>query len=271
MSLGVSDVATQTLGSSPLIGVLVTLVVLLLGCGLLLWIRSMIRSWRRASERERLGLPLEDEPEWVPSEPASPVDPERGALVATNGLSRRHFATNGTSGKSNNGDPAPAADFPGSPGGDTSGQDSASPSRQWSSRRWSAGRADSGLDRRRPVALRHHRHHADPAEGKLIPLLADQPSGQASAGGNDSIVVQRADESHAIARDQNTVSSDQSTVSSDQSTVSRDQSTVSRDQSTVSRDQSTVSRDQSTVSRDQSTVSRDQSTVSRDQASHGTP
>jgi hypothetical protein len=160
-------------------------------------------------------------------------------------MSQRHFPTNGVSGRSNHGDPAPAADFPGFPTADTSGQDPASPSRQFASRRWLAGRADSGLDRRRPIAVRqvHHRHRADSAEGKLIPLLTEQPSGQPPVVGNDSSVGQQADEPR----------------------------TVSRDQHTVSRDQRTVSRDQPTVSRDQPTVSRDQPTVSRDQASHETP
>jgi hypothetical protein len=251
-SLGISQAGTQTHGPSQLIGVLVALVVLLLGFASIHWVKAVIRGLRRASERERLGLPLEDEPEWAPYVPASPIEPELGPVVATNGMSQRHFPTNGVSGRSNHGDPAPAADFPGFPTADTSGQDPASPSRQFASRRWLAGRADSGLDRRRPIAVRqvHHRHRADSAEGKLIPLLTEQPSGQPPVVGNDSSVGQQADEPR---------------------TVSRDQRTVSRDQRTVSRDQRTVSRDQPTVSRDQPTVSRDQPTVSRDQASHETP
>ncbi len=231
-SLGISQAGTQTHGPSQLIGVLVALVVLLLGFASIHWVKAVIRGLRRASERERLGLPLEDEAEWAPYEPGSPVDPERGPVLATNGMSQRHFPTNEVSGRSNNGGAAPTADYPGSPTEDTSGQDPASPSRQWSSRRWSAGRADSGLDRRRPIAVRqlHHRHHADSVEGKLIPFLADQPSGQPPVGGNESSVGQQADEPHAVSRDQRTVSRDQRTVSRDQRTVSRDQPTVSRDQ-----------------------------------------
>ena len=237
-NLGISQASTETQGPSQMIGVLVFLVVLLLGFASIHWIKAVIRGLRRASERERLGLPLEDEPESAPYEPGSPVDPERGPVVASNGMSQRHFATNGVSGRPNHDGPAPAADYPGLPIADTSEQDPVSPSRQFSSRRWLAGRADSGLDRRRPIAVRqvHLRHHADSAEGKLISLLTEQPSGQPPAGGNDSGIGQQTDEPRTAARDQRTVSRDQRTVSRDQRGVSRDQSTVSRDQSTVSRD-----------------------------------
>jgi hypothetical protein len=242
-SLGVSQAGTATRGPSPLIGVLVTLVVLLLGFASIHWVKAVIRGLRRASERERLGLPLEDEPEWAAYEPGSPVDPERGAVVASNGVSQRHFPTNGfptngVSDRPNYGGPAPAADYPGVPTADTSGQDPVSPSRQFSSRRWLAGRADSGLERRRPIAVRqvHLRHHADSAEGKLISLLSEQPSGQPPAAGNDSGIGQQTDEPRTAARDQRTVSRDQRTVSRDQRGVARDQSTAARDQSTVSRD-----------------------------------
>ena len=46
-----------------------TLVVLLLGCVSILSIQAVIRGWRSASERERLGLgePLDDDAEWVAS------------------------------------------------------------------------------------------------------------------------------------------------------------------------------------------------------------
>ena len=208
-SLGISQAGTQTHGPSQIIGVLVALVVLLLGFASIHWIKAVIRGLRRASER--LGLPLEDEPEWAPYAPASPIEPELGPVVATNGMSQRHFPTNGVSGRSNNGGPAPAADFPGFPTADTSGQDPASPSRQFSSRRRLAGRADSGLDLRRPIAVRqvHHRHHADSAEGELIPLLTEPASGQPPVVGNDSSVGQQADEPRTVSRDQPTVSRDQ--------------------------------------------------------------
>ena len=150
MSLGISQATTQTSGSSPLIGVVVALVVLLLGCASILWILALIRGWRSAAERERLGLaePLEDEPEWMHYEVASPAEPAVGGAVAANGVSQRHAPTNGVSqhdvpadgvsGNSNHGATTPGAHYPSFATGDTSGQDPAASSRRWSSRRWSS-------------------------------------------------------------------------------------------------------------------------------------
>ena len=151
MSLGVSQATTQTDGSSPIIGFVVALVVLLLGCVSILWIQAVIRSWRTASERERLGEPLEDEAEREPYELDSPVDLARGRVVAANGAAQRGVPTNGVSGKSNHGGPAPAADYPSVPIGDTSGQEPASSPHQWSSRRLLAGSRVELFERNRKL------------------------------------------------------------------------------------------------------------------------
>jgi hypothetical protein len=116
VSLGVSQATSQTRGSSPLMGIVVALGVLLLGCVSILWILAMVRGWRSASERERLGF---------------------GEPLEANGVSQRHVPTNGVAGTSNHGAPASAADYPSLPTADTSGQDLASSLRQSSSRRWS--------------------------------------------------------------------------------------------------------------------------------------
>ncbi len=100
MSLGVSQATTQTDGSSTLIGIVVALVVLLLGCASILWIQAVIRAWRSASERERLGEPLEDEAEWELYELDSPVAPARSRTVSANGAAQRDIPTNGVSDKS---------------------------------------------------------------------------------------------------------------------------------------------------------------------------
>jgi hypothetical protein len=143
MSFGISQASTQTRGPSPVIGVVVTIVVLLLGCVSILWIRALIRAWRNDSEPEGLGLgePLEDDAEWaVPDEAASSFESARGPVVGASGLLQRHVPSNGVSGKSNHVSPAPVADFPSFPTGDTSGQGPASLSRQTSSRRWVSSR-----------------------------------------------------------------------------------------------------------------------------------
>jgi hypothetical protein len=138
MSLGVSPEATQTRGSSPTIGVLVTVVVLVLGCSLLLWIARVVRSWRNASERERLGLPLEEEAERVTYEPAPAAGPARRLVVGSNRLARPHVGTNGSSDKRDHVGVTVAADDLGVATEDTSGQGGPpSPSRPWSSRQWS--------------------------------------------------------------------------------------------------------------------------------------
>ena len=113
-SLGVTQATTQTSGPSPLIGLVVALGVVLLGCVSILWILAMIRSWRGASERQHAGFdePLEDESEWPRHELASPVHPVRGPVVAANGASQRHAPTNGVSAKPNHNGTAPAADYP---------------------------------------------------------------------------------------------------------------------------------------------------------------
>ena len=159
MSFGISQASTETLGPSPLLGIVVALVVLLLGCVSILWIQAVIRGWRSASERERLGLgePFEGDAERVPYE----IAPEAGAPrrlvveasnrlvrphVGTNGSSgkpdqgganrlvRPRVATNGSSGKPNRGGLTLAADDSSLPTEDTSGQGPASSSRKWSSR-----------------------------------------------------------------------------------------------------------------------------------------
>jgi hypothetical protein len=172
MSLGVSRATTQTRGASPIIGVVVTLAVLLLGCVLILWILGLIRSWRNTSERERRGLGgqleddagVEDEAEWVPHELASRVKSARGQavrasggsqrvvlanggsqqhsangvlqrLVRTSGGSQRHGPTNGGSGASDHGGLSPMAGYPSSSTEDAAGQDPAASPRQWSSRK----------------------------------------------------------------------------------------------------------------------------------------
>jgi hypothetical protein len=116
VSLGVSQATSQTRGPSPLIGIVVALGVLLLGCVSILWILAVIRRWRRASERERLGF---------------------GEPLEANGVSQRHVPTNGVAGTSNHGVPPLEADYPSLPTGDTSGQDLASSLRRSSSRTWS--------------------------------------------------------------------------------------------------------------------------------------
>ncbi|MFZ0041404.1 MAG: hypothetical protein WAK93_08860 [Solirubrobacteraceae bacterium] len=87
MSLGVSRATTQTRGPSPLIGFVVALVVLLVGCASILWIRGGIRGWRAASELQRRGFGklLEDEPTGELGRhggrnryvPLTPIQPER--------------------------------------------------------------------------------------------------------------------------------------------------------------------------------------------------
>lgn len=139
VSLGVSQATSQTRGSSPLMGIVVALGVLLLGCVSILWILAVIRGWRSASKRERLGF----------GEPLERDALSFGEPLEPDGLSQRHVPTNGVpdlvpdelvellSGTSNHGGPAPAADYPTLPTGDTSGQVLASSLRQSSSRRWS--------------------------------------------------------------------------------------------------------------------------------------
>jgi hypothetical protein len=175
MSLGVSRATTQTRGASPIIGFVVALAVLFLGCVLILWILGLIRGWHNTSERERRGLSgqleddagVEDEAEWV-HDLASRVKSARGQaarasggsqrvvlsngasqqhsgngvlqrLVRTSGGPQRHGPTNGGSGASDHGGLAPVADYPSSPTEDASEQDPASSrprsSRQWSSRK----------------------------------------------------------------------------------------------------------------------------------------
>jgi hypothetical protein len=154
MSFGISQATTQTHGSSPLIGFVVALVVLLLGCVSILWILAVIRGWRGASERERLGEPSEDEAEWEPYELAPRVDPARDRVVAANGVSQSDVPTNGAPGKSKHGGPAPAADYPSVPIGDTSGQEPASSPHQWSSRRLLTGSRVELLERNRKLTPR---------------------------------------------------------------------------------------------------------------------
>jgi hypothetical protein len=156
MNLGVSRATTQPAGSSPLVAVVVPLGVLLLGCALILWIQAIVRGWRTASEREGLGLTehFEDETGWRPyeREHALPVV-GRDPVVATNGASQRHVASNGdvegthvpANGVSRNhvspngvsgahGGSGPTADHPNVSNGDASGLRPASSSRRWASR-----------------------------------------------------------------------------------------------------------------------------------------
>lgn len=137
MSLGVSQEATQTRGSSPMIGVLVTVVVLVLGCSLLLWIVRVVSRWRNASERERLGLPLEEEAERVTHEPAPATGPARRLVIGSDRLlARPHVGTNGSSDKRDHVSVTVAADDSGFATEDTSGQGGPpSSSRQWSPRK----------------------------------------------------------------------------------------------------------------------------------------
>ena len=150
VSLGVSQATSQTRGPSPLMGIVVALGVLLLGCVSILWILAVIRGWRSASKRERLGFGEPLEPDGLSfGEPLEPDGLSFGEPLEPDGLSQRHVPTNGVpdlvpdelvellSGTSNHGGPAPAADYPTLPTGDTSGQVLASSLRQSSSRRWS--------------------------------------------------------------------------------------------------------------------------------------
>lgn len=101
MSLGVSQAATQKRGPSPLIGALVALVVLLVGCALIYWIQGLIRGWHSVSERERPGPeePWEGEAERATYQPALTPIPPRRLLVAGDQRGRPHGGTNGSSGK----------------------------------------------------------------------------------------------------------------------------------------------------------------------------
>jgi hypothetical protein len=142
-NFGVSQASTQTRGPSPLMGFLVTLIVLFVGCVSILWILAMVRGWRSAAERERLGLgePFDDDAEWVSYELPAPVDPARGPALPANRASQRQLLrTNGVLGKSNQSGPAPVSDYPRSPAEDTPGHGPALSSRRWSSRQWSSRR-----------------------------------------------------------------------------------------------------------------------------------
>jgi len=145
MNLGVSQATSQARGSSPLIGFVVVLLVLLLGCVSILWIQAMVRGWRSASERERLGLgePFAAEADWAAYDLASSVAPARSPLIVTNGVSHHgsngasNGLSNGASGMPDHGSHAPAADYPSFSTGEGADPDAASSARQWSARRWS--------------------------------------------------------------------------------------------------------------------------------------
>jgi hypothetical protein len=143
MSLGVSQEATQAQGSSPVIGVVVVLVVLLLGCATVRWVSAVRRSWRAAAERERLGLPdpmdaepFEGDAEDVAYEVPPATGPARRLVVGSGRLVRPHVSTNGSSGKRDRGLTLAPEDS-GFSTEETTGQGPAASSRQWSSRQWS--------------------------------------------------------------------------------------------------------------------------------------
>ncbi len=175
LSLGVSQATTQTSGPSPLMGIVVALGVLLLGCGSILWVLGLIRGWHGTPEREHRpsgqqsgGEPgLGDEAELVPQGLAPRLHPARGQAVRSNGASPRVVLanglspqrpangvlqrlvrtsvvsqgpapTNGESGTPGHGGLAPVADHPSSATEDGSGEDAASSSHQRSPRQWSS-------------------------------------------------------------------------------------------------------------------------------------
>lgn len=175
LSLGVSQATTQTNGPSPLIGIVVALVVLLLGCVSILWVLGLIRGWHSTPEREHRpsgdqwdGEPGSgDEAELVPYGLASRLHPARGQavpsngssqrvglanglsperpasgvlqrLVRTSGVSQRPAPTNGGSGTLGHGGLASVSDQPSSPTEDVSGEDTVSSSRHRSPRQWAS-------------------------------------------------------------------------------------------------------------------------------------
>ena len=96
VSFGVSQATTRTRGSSPLIGIVVALVVLLLGCVSILWILALTRGWRSASKRERVGFGELLETNGLSfGEPLEPDGLSFGEPLEPDGLSQRHVPTNG--------------------------------------------------------------------------------------------------------------------------------------------------------------------------------
>lgn len=147
---GVSEATTETRGPSLLVGALVALGVLLLGCAAILWIQGVIGGTRSASEREPVGLgvALEDDVDRVPHDvvkpvalPPRPVVP-RGKMGGRpvrpqvgGGSLRRQIGTgtNTSPGKLDRGRLSLAADDSAPPTEETPGESPDSSSRQRSS------------------------------------------------------------------------------------------------------------------------------------------
>jgi hypothetical protein len=175
LSLGVSQATTQTNGPSPLIGIVVALVVLLVGCASILWVLGLIRGWHATPEHEHRPYGdhsdfepgSEEEAEVVPYGLASRLHPARGQAVRSNGTSQRvvlangrspqtpangvlqrlvrssepsqgSASTNGGAGALSHGGLTPVADPPGSASEDASGEESGSSARHRSLRHWSS-------------------------------------------------------------------------------------------------------------------------------------
>lgn len=170
LSLGVSQATTQTNGPSPLMGIVVALGVLLLGCVSILWVLGLVRGWHGTPEHEHrpsaeyLGGEAEfgDEGELAPYGLTSRIHPARSQVVRSNGASQRVVLANGLSpqlpangvlqrlvrtsgapthggsGTPDHGGLTPVGDLPNPPTEDVSGEDTPPSWPQRSPRQWSS-------------------------------------------------------------------------------------------------------------------------------------